>query len=94
MHIQSGVVYADNQTPEIKVCGVRPLPGRRLWLRFSNGESKIFDFTDLLSQEVFRPLKDDSVFNDVRIDYGTVVWNNGEIDIAPEYLYEYGKDEV
>jgi hypothetical protein len=39
---------------------------------------------------VFTVLKDISMFNTVYVDYGTVVWNNGTIDIAPEYLYDTG----
>ena len=27
-------------------------------------------------------------FRGVYIDYGVTVWNDGDIDIAPEYLYE------
>jgi len=27
------------------------------------------------------------VFKTVYVDYGTVVWCDGTIDIAPEYLY-------
>lgn len=29
-------------------------------------------------------------YQDVIIDYGVTVWKDGEIDIAPEYLYEHG----
>jgi hypothetical protein len=29
-----------------------------------------------------------SVFKGVYIDYGVPVWNDGDIDIAPETLYE------
>lgn len=31
-----------------------------------------------------------NVFNSVYIDYGVPVWNDGDIDIAPEYLYKHG----
>ena len=26
-------------------------------------------------------------FKDFRIEYGTIIWGNGKIDIAPETLY-------
>lgn len=90
MYIKNGVAYADELQPSIKVNGVRPLDNYKLWIRFSNGETKVFDFNGLLNSPVFSPLKDKTVFNSVYIDYGITVWNNGNIDIAPEYLYEKG----
>jgi len=76
------------------VCGVRPLNNYCLWVRFNNGESKIFDFKPLLNAPAFEPLSDPNVFNNVYIDYGVPVWNNGDIDIAPETLYEKGVTET
>jgi hypothetical protein len=35
-------------------------------------------------------LKDKDLFNSVYVDYGVTVWNEGTIDIAPEFLYEHG----
>ena len=87
MYIIDGIAYAGERKPPIKVSGVRPLDGRRLWLRFNTGEIKIFDFTPLLSSPAFAPLNDQTVFSGVYIDYGVTVWENGDIDIAPEYLY-------
>lgn len=90
MYIKDGIAYAEDPKPFIKVCGVRPLKNHKLWVRFSTGESKIFDFTELLSTPAFAPLKSEDVFNGVYIDYGVPVWQDGQIDIAPEYLYENG----
>ena len=70
---------------------MRPLKNHKLWVRFNTGEAKIFDFTGLLNSPGFLPLKDKEVFNSVYIDYGVTVWNDGDIDIAPEYLYENGQ---
>ena len=42
----------------------------------------------LLKEAAFAPLSDEDVFRGVYIDYGVTVWNDGDIDIAPEYLYE------
>lgn len=91
MYIIDDIVYAGNPEPVISVCGVRPLEDYRLWLRFSTGETKIFDVKPLLNKPVFKPLSDPEVFKGVYIDYGVTVWNDGEIDIAPETLYEQGK---
>ena len=90
MYVKNGIAYAGEPQKLIKVSGVRPLDGHKLWVRFMNGEAKIFDFGKLLDSPVFSPLKDQHVFKDVYIDRGVTVWDNGNIDIAPEYLYENG----
>ena len=38
------------------------------------------------------PLADEHTFAGVYIDYGMTVWNDGDIDIAPEYLYQHSED--
>ena len=38
----------------------------------------------------FRPLKDKALFDGVYVDYGAPVWDDGAVDIAPEYLYKNG----
>ena len=88
MFIVDGIAYAGEQEPVIKVSGVRPMENHRLWLRFTTGEAKIFDFKPLLSQPAFLPLADQAVFNGVYIDYGVTVWNDGDIDISPKFLYD------
>ena len=90
MYIKNGIAYAGEPQQPIRVSGVRPLDDYKLWVRFMNGEAKIFDFSNLLDSPAFSPLKDQHVFKDVYIDYGVTVWDNGNIDIAPEYLYENG----
>lgn len=90
MYIKNGIAYAGEQKQPLKISGVRPLDGYKLWLRFSNGETKVFDFSPELNYPAFAPLKDKAVFDSVYIDYGVTVWNDGAIDIAPEYLYENG----
>ena len=66
MYISNGIAYAGEQEPIIKVCGVRPLPGHRLWLRFTTGEAKVFDFTPLLKDAGFAPLADEHTFAGVK----------------------------
>ena len=90
MYIKNGIAYAGEPTQPIKISGVRPLPNHMLWIRFNNGEAKTFDFKPLLNSAAFEPLKNEEVFKNVYIDYGCTVWNDGDIDIAPEYLYENG----
>ncbi len=90
MYIKDGIAYAGEAEKSLKVYGVRPLDGYKLWVRFSTGEAKICDFKELLDSPAFSPLKDKRLFNSVYLDYGVTVWNEGEIDIAPEYLYQNG----
>lgn len=90
MYIIDGIAYAGEPKQPLKVCGVRPLDDFLLWVRFNNGEAKIYDFKPLINLPVFKPLADVNVFRNVYIDYNTAVWNNGDIDIAPEELYNKG----
>lgn len=89
MYIVDGIAYAGEKKPEIRIKGVRPMEDYKLWLRFSTGEAKIFDFKPLLEQPVFAPLADKAIFNGVYIDYGVTVWNDGDIDISPKFLYDH-----
>lgn len=90
MYVVNGIAYAGEQKPLLKVSGVRPMEDYRLWVRFNTGEAKVFDFKPLLDRPAFASLSDMAVFNSVYIDYGVPVWNDGDIDIAPEALYEHG----
>lgn len=89
MYVVDGIAYAGEKSPAIKVSGVRPMEGHKLWLRFNTGEVRIFDFTPLLEKPAFAPLTEESTFAGVYIDYGVTVWNDGDIDIAPQYLYDH-----
>lgn len=81
------IAHANGGTPLLKVISVRPLDGYKLWLRFSTGETRVFDCAKLLSMPAFAPLADTNVFKNVDLDHGVPVWDGGEIDIAPETLY-------
>ena len=90
MYVVDGIAYAGEREKPITIISARALENYKLWLRFSNGEIKTFDFTPLLSTGGFLPLLDKVLFNSVYVDYGVPVWNDGAIDIAPEYLYQNG----
>ncbi len=88
MYERNGIAYAGNPEPVLQVRGVRPLKDFKLWVRFSNEESGVFDCKPLLEKPCYA-LKNPDIFRGVYLDYGVPVWNDGEIDIAPEYLYEH-----
>ena len=71
----------------IEVTAVQAVPDFRLVLTFSTGERRLFDMRPYLHYPVFRRLENQAFFDLARVDYGTVTWP-GEIDIAPETLYE------
>jgi hypothetical protein len=72
----------------LDVVHVEPLSEYKLSLEFENHEKRIFDVTPYLEMGVFRQLKDKSIFSRAFFDGGTVMWP-GEIDIAPETLYDH-----
>ncbi len=93
MHIIDGIAYAGEPKQPVKIESVCPLDGWKLRLRFSTGDVKMFDFAQLLDFPCFRPLQDESVFRSVSLDHGVPVWLDGEIDIAPEKLWQAGEPE-
>lgn len=88
MYIKDGVVYAREPMEELEVESVRYVGDRILIVTFNTGETRLFDATCLLEFPAFAPLADDAVLTDYSIDHGVLTWSDGDIDIAPEYLYE------
>lgn len=75
----------------IWVVAAETLDNYLLRLTFNNGSVKAFDCKPLIQQfPVFSPLQDKQNFHNIILDGWTVTWENGSIDIAPEYLYEKG----
>lgn len=74
----------------LAIKSVQPLPNYNLILTFENGEKRQFDMNPFLNQGIFRELKDISKFNQVRVSFDTVEWEN-EADIDPEILYQQSR---
>lgn len=71
----------------LDVVRVEARPDFTLFLEFENGEKRVFDMAPLIDKQPFDRLKAPPLFAKAYIDYGTVDWP-GEIDIAPETLYD------
>jgi hypothetical protein len=58
-------------------------------LTFKDGKRGVVDLSEYSGKEdVFKPFSDLSFFRDFAIEYGTLVWSKGDLDIAPETLYQ------
>ncbi|MBR5970020.1 MAG: DUF2442 domain-containing protein [Lachnospiraceae bacterium] len=88
MFIVDGIAYASEKTDDLRATDVRVLDGHIMIVTFSTGEERLVDVTELFSVPAFRALKDETVFRTATIDFGTVVWKNGEIDIGADTLYD------
>ena len=69
------------------------LPGYRIRLTFSTGETRVFNMEKMLDYPVYNKLKDKAVFSNFTIRRGVVTWDDGNIDIAPEYMYYHHQEE-
>ena len=68
---------------------VQYLHDYELLITFSNGEKRVYDGQDDITQGIFTQLKNKAFFARARIEWGTVVWND-DLDVAPEALYAEG----
>lgn len=66
---------------------VKPIENYKLILTFENNEVKIFDMSPYLDKGIFQELKDENIFNAVKVSFDSIEWPN-EADIDPETLYE------
>lgn len=66
-----------------------------LQLRFDDGLERRIDFRPMLAGELFGPLRDLALFNQVRLDteVHTIVWPNGA-DFDPATLHDWPLHEA
>ncbi|MDO8127803.1 MAG: DUF2442 domain-containing protein [Candidatus Brocadiales bacterium] len=71
-----------------RIVEVKPLPGFKVGLRFSDGVEGMVDLSDLAGKGVFRAWDEPAHFESVFIDSEThtIAWPGG-IDLCPESLY-------
>ena len=88
MIVRDGKCYAENPLPVLKITEFETLAPHRMKVVFNDGETRIFDGRKLLKGEAFAPISDADVFADCKLDYETLTWLDGELDVAPEFVYE------
>ncbi len=57
-----------------------------LYIKFKNGEEKIYDMKEMLKFDYYKNLRNREIFKTVKTFGVTLVWKTGE-DIAPEKIY-------
>jgi hypothetical protein len=87
MYIIDDVCYANERKDDISVKSAKLLRDGMILVEFATGEKRLFD-TSILEGSAFLPLKDEKILRDITIFHGVMTWNDGEIDIAPEMVYE------
>ena len=65
---------------------VKPIDDYKLEIIFDNNEKKLVDVKPYLSDPYFAPIKNQHIFETVKVNPFTVEWQ-GDIDISPETLY-------
>jgi hypothetical protein len=70
-----------------KIARLEKLSGFKLRVRFTDGSEGVHDFTALLKEPgpMLEPLRDQSYFARVFLEFGAPTWPNG-FDIAPQWL--------
>ena len=69
---------------------VLPTSNYQLILTFAHGEVRLFDMKPYLETGIFQELKNNDLFNTVRISFDSVEWDN-DADMDPEILYSDSK---
>ena len=94
MVVKNGICHAEAGKVPLHAIGCSALDGHILRVEFNDGSVKDVDLKPLLSLPAFSPLSDPVVFQAFSIDHGIVNWLEGEIDIAPEWLYDHGINHI
>lgn len=69
-----------------KAIDVKPLKEKKLLIKFSNGEMRIFDVTPYMKHKAFIELDNEEEFRKVKVGGLSIEWENGA-DICPDELY-------
>ena len=73
----------------VRLKNVEPLEDFKVRIGFEDGTQNDIDLEPYLHGPIFEPIRSDpTVFRSMKIEGGTIAWNNGA-DIDPDVLY-YG----
>ena len=71
----------------VRVRKATPLENFEMLIEFEDGLQKEIDLEPFLHGQIFEPIRNNlKLFQDVRIEGGTIAWVNGA-DIDPDVLY-------
>ena len=87
MYYSNGFACGGEPKESIKIENIKTLPDGILLVDFNNGERRVFDVSNLKG-EVYKPLRDKRVLENIHIDHGVPTWCDGNIDCAPEFIYQ------
>ena len=88
MIVRNGICHADASAPRLKITAAENIGDHLVMVSFNDGAKRVFDGRSLAG-EVFAPLANPKVFASWTLDYETLTWNDGDIDIAPEYVFSH-----
>ena len=88
MYLFNGFVYGGEPKEPIRVAEAKALSDQMMLLTFQHGEQRLFD-ASVLDGPAFSSLKNADIFQAPKVEHGVVTWNDGQIDCAPEYMYEH-----
>jgi hypothetical protein len=77
-----------------RVKAVTPLPDKKLWVSFRNGQARIYNCEPLLLEPAFHMLQNEAFFGAVQADphgYG-VIWSD-EVDLSEAELWLNGEPQ-
>lgn len=70
------------------VTSAKHLDGYKVKLRFQDDSEGEVDLSSYINDgTVFERFRNLDFFKSLKVEYGTLTWDNGMIDIAPETLY-------
>ena len=75
----------ENKIEELPI-EVKALEEFLLYIKFQNGEEKIYDMKEMLKFDFYKNLRNRENFKNVKVYWITLKWSTVE-DIAPEKIY-------
>jgi hypothetical protein len=78
----------ESEFPRVDVLKMKPLGGRKLSLRFTDGCEGVWDLSDFIEEggPMVEPLRDAGYFARAFVEMGAPTWPNG-LDLDPINLY-------